>query len=137
VGRDARSNASDLPDVTSGIFFIPGLDMISVNQKWFARRVEFVTLLADVGQRIGCTNAQATAGGLASVAGGGKFANGAITAAFQYKVAHGDSAPGRVLINSDLVRLAPIAAVANDAIGQKRISSRVSPRSQSSSLMTS
>jgi RHS repeat-associated protein len=38
----------------------------------------------DFGQRIGGTIFQATAGGLASVAGGGKFANGAITGAFGY-----------------------------------------------------
>ena len=38
----------------------------------------------DIGQRIGGTLVQATAGGLASVAGGGKFANGAVTGAFQY-----------------------------------------------------
>lgn len=36
----------------------------------------------DLGQRIGGTIFSATVGGLASVAGGGKFANGAITAAF-------------------------------------------------------
>ncbi len=40
----------------------------------------------DLGQRIGGTIVQATAGGLASVAGGGKFANGAVTGAFQYLV---------------------------------------------------
>jgi hypothetical protein len=40
----------------------------------------------DIGERIGGTIAQATAGGLASVAGGGKFANGAVTGAFQYLV---------------------------------------------------
>jgi RHS repeat-associated protein len=39
---------------------------------------------ADLGQRIGGTIMEATAGGLASVAGGGKFANGAVTAAFGY-----------------------------------------------------
>jgi RHS repeat-associated protein len=38
----------------------------------------------DIGQRIGGTFMEATAGGLASVAGGGKFANGAVTAAFGY-----------------------------------------------------
>ena len=38
----------------------------------------------DFGQRIGGTVIEATAGGLASVAGGGKFANGAVTAAFGY-----------------------------------------------------
>ncbi|MGJ4946763.1 RHS repeat domain-containing protein [Bradyrhizobium sp. HKCCYLS20291] len=38
----------------------------------------------DIGERIGGTIVQATAGGLASIAGGGKFANGAITASFQY-----------------------------------------------------
>jgi RHS repeat-associated protein len=43
----------------------------------------------DIGERIGGTIVQATAGGLASVAGGGKFANGAVTAAFQYNVALG------------------------------------------------
>jgi hypothetical protein len=31
--EDARSDASDLPDVTSGIFLILGLDMISENRK--------------------------------------------------------------------------------------------------------
>jgi len=43
----------------------------------------------DIGERIGGTIVQATVGGLASVAGGGKFANGAATAAFQYNVALG------------------------------------------------
>ncbi|MGJ5135615.1 RHS repeat-associated core domain-containing protein [Bradyrhizobium oligotrophicum] len=43
----------------------------------------------DVGERVGGTIVQATAGGLASVAGGGKFANGAATGAFQYLVAFG------------------------------------------------
>jgi RHS repeat-associated protein len=38
----------------------------------------------DFGQRIGGTIVEATAGGLASVAGGGKFANGAVTGAFGY-----------------------------------------------------
>src|SRR5262249_18741967 len=38
----------------------------------------------DFEQRMGATLVQATVGGLASVAGGGKFANGAATAAFQY-----------------------------------------------------
>jgi hypothetical protein len=37
-----------------------------------------------MGQRIGATLAFAVAGGLGSVAGGGKFANGAVTAAFGY-----------------------------------------------------
>jgi hypothetical protein len=31
--KDGATNASDLPDVESGIFFIPGLDTISENQK--------------------------------------------------------------------------------------------------------
>lgn len=44
----------------------------------------FPNAKADIGQRIGGTIVQATAGGLASVAGGGKFANGAVTAGFQY-----------------------------------------------------
>jgi RHS repeat-associated protein len=39
---------------------------------------------SDLSERIGGTLVQATAGGLASVAGGGKFANGAVTGAFQY-----------------------------------------------------
>jgi RHS repeat-associated protein len=39
---------------------------------------------SNLGERIGGTLVQATAGGLASVAGGGKFANGAVTAGFQY-----------------------------------------------------
>jgi hypothetical protein len=43
----------------------------------------------DIGQRIGGTIVQATTGGLASVAGGGKFANGAVTGAFGYLVAIG------------------------------------------------
>jgi RHS repeat-associated protein len=43
----------------------------------------------DIGERIGGTIVQATAGGLASVAGGGKFANGAVTGAFQYLIALG------------------------------------------------
>jgi hypothetical protein len=38
----------------------------------------------DFGQRIGGTIMEATAGGFASVVGGGKFANGAVTAAFGY-----------------------------------------------------
>ena len=38
----------------------------------------------DIGQRIGGTIFEATAGGIASVAGGGKFANGAVTGAFGY-----------------------------------------------------
>jgi RHS repeat-associated protein len=38
----------------------------------------------NLSDRIGGTLVQATAGGLASVAGGGKFANGAVTAGFQY-----------------------------------------------------
>jgi RHS repeat-associated protein len=44
----------------------------------------FPNAAGDLGQKIGGTIVQATAGGLASVAGGGKFANGAITASFQY-----------------------------------------------------
>ena len=43
----------------------------------------------DIGQRIGGTILQATVGGLGSVAGGGKFANGAVTGAFQYLVTPG------------------------------------------------
>jgi RHS repeat-associated protein len=43
----------------------------------------------NIGERIGGTIVQATVGGLASVAGGGKFANGAVTGAFQYLVALG------------------------------------------------
>ncbi|WP_276576603.1 RHS repeat-associated core domain-containing protein, partial [Bradyrhizobium sp. 21] len=39
---------------------------------------------ADLGDRMGGTIVSAVAGGLASVAGGGKFANGAITGAFGY-----------------------------------------------------
>src|SRR6185437_2232216 len=38
----------------------------------------------NIGDRIGATVVSAAAGGLASVAGGGKFANGAVTAAFGY-----------------------------------------------------
>ncbi|MGJ4966936.1 hypothetical protein ACQR2C_32500, partial [Bradyrhizobium sp. HKCCYLRH3061] len=38
----------------------------------------------DLGEKIGGTIFEATAGGLASVAGGGKFANGAVTGAFGY-----------------------------------------------------
>ena len=38
----------------------------------------------DFGERVGGTIIEATAGGLASVAGGGKFENGAITGAFGY-----------------------------------------------------
>ena len=38
----------------------------------------------DIGQYMGATITQATIGGAASVAGGGKFANGAVTGAFQY-----------------------------------------------------
>jgi len=44
----------------------------------------FPNAASDIGQRVEGTIFQATAGGLASVAGGGKFANGAITGAFQY-----------------------------------------------------
>lgn len=44
----------------------------------------FPNASSDLGQRIGGTIIQATVGGLATVAGGGKFANGAITGAFQY-----------------------------------------------------
>ncbi|WP_298363011.1 RHS repeat-associated core domain-containing protein [uncultured Bradyrhizobium sp.] len=44
----------------------------------------FQNAQADIGERIGGTIVQATAGGLASVAGGGKFANGAVTGAFAY-----------------------------------------------------
>jgi RHS repeat-associated protein len=44
----------------------------------------FPNARTDLGQRIGGTIVEATAGGLASVAGGGKFANGAITGAFGY-----------------------------------------------------
>ncbi|CCD96150.1 membrane hypothetical protein [Bradyrhizobium sp. ORS 375] len=39
---------------------------------------------SSIGQRIGGTVLEAIAGGLASVAGGGKFANGAVTGAFGY-----------------------------------------------------
>jgi len=49
----------------------------------------FTNAKTDIGERIGGTIVQATAGGLASVAGGGKFANGAVTAAFQYNIALG------------------------------------------------
>ena len=42
-----------------------------------------------IGERIGGTIVQATVGGLASVAGGGRFANGAVTSGFQYLVALG------------------------------------------------
>jgi hypothetical protein len=49
----------------------------------------FPSAANDLGQRIGGTIIQATAGGLASVAGGGKFANGAATGAFGYLVALG------------------------------------------------
>jgi len=44
----------------------------------------FKSPLHNVEDLIGGTLVQATAGGLASVAGGGKFANGAVTAGFQY-----------------------------------------------------
>jgi hypothetical protein len=44
----------------------------------------FPNARTDLGQRIGGTIMEATAGGLASVAGGGKFANGTVTAAFGY-----------------------------------------------------
>jgi hypothetical protein len=49
----------------------------------------FPNASSDLGQRIDGTIVQATAGGLASVAGGGKFANGAVTGAFGYLVALG------------------------------------------------
>ena len=44
----------------------------------------FPNAQTDLGQRIGGTIVEATAGGVASVAGGGKFANGAVTGAFGY-----------------------------------------------------
>jgi hypothetical protein len=44
---------------------------------------------SDLGQRIGGTIVQATVGGLGSVAGGGKFAKGAVTGAFAYTIALG------------------------------------------------
>jgi RHS repeat-associated protein len=44
---------------------------------------------SDIGQRIGGTIVHATVGGLASVAGGGNFANGAVTSSFQYLVSLG------------------------------------------------
>src|SRR5581483_1941780 len=44
----------------------------------------FPNAQTDIGQRIGGTLVSATVGGFASLAGGGKFANGAITAAFGY-----------------------------------------------------
>src|SRR5262249_4408965 len=44
----------------------------------------FPNARTDIAQRIGGTFVEATAGGLASVAGGGKFANGAVTGAFGY-----------------------------------------------------
>jgi RHS repeat-associated protein len=43
----------------------------------------------DLGERIGSTIVRATAGGLGSIAGGGKFENGAVTAAFAYSLALG------------------------------------------------
>jgi hypothetical protein len=46
----------------------------------------------ELGQRIGGTIVEATAGGLASVAGGGKFENGAVTAAFVYVAYTGSAA---------------------------------------------
>src|ERR1700733_9939690 len=49
----------------------------------------FPNARTDLSQEIGGTIIQATAGGLASVAGGGKFANGAVTGAFGYLVAIG------------------------------------------------
>jgi hypothetical protein len=49
-------------------------------------RSVFQNPLHNTGDLIGGTVVQATAGGLASVAGGGKFANGAMTGAFQYLV---------------------------------------------------
>src|SRR6267154_3002364 len=42
----------------------------------------FPNARTNLGQRIGGTIMEATAGGLASVAGGGKFANGAVTGSF-------------------------------------------------------
>jgi hypothetical protein len=44
----------------------------------------FPNAKTNFGQYIGATITRATIGGLASVAGGGKFANGAVTGAFQY-----------------------------------------------------
>ncbi len=44
----------------------------------------FPNAQGDLGDRIGGTIVSATAGGLASIAGGGRFENGAITAAFGY-----------------------------------------------------
>jgi RHS repeat-associated protein len=49
----------------------------------------FPNARSDVGERIGGTIVQASVGGLASVAGGGKFANGAVTSSFQYLVSLG------------------------------------------------
>ncbi|WP_315770063.1 MULTISPECIES: RHS repeat-associated core domain-containing protein [unclassified Bradyrhizobium] len=49
----------------------------------------FTDARTNIGDRIGGTIVQATVGGLASVAGGGKFANGALTAALQYNISLG------------------------------------------------
>jgi hypothetical protein len=54
----------------------------------------FPNASGNLGERIGGTFVQATAGGLASVAGGGKFANGAVTGAFGYLVSFGSTAGG-------------------------------------------
>lgn len=44
----------------------------------------FPNAKTDIGQYMGATLARATVGGLSSVAGGGKFGNGALTGAYQY-----------------------------------------------------
>jgi RHS repeat-associated protein len=44
----------------------------------------FPNAKTDIGQYMGATLTRATIGGLSSVAGGGKFANGALTGAYQY-----------------------------------------------------
>ena len=44
----------------------------------------FPNAKTDIGQYMAATLARATIGGVASVAGGGKFANGALTGAYQY-----------------------------------------------------
>ncbi|PDT87478.1 hypothetical protein CO669_25265 [Bradyrhizobium sp. Y36] len=55
-------------------------------------RSVFQNPLQNTGDLIGGTIVQATAGGIASVAGGGKFANGAVTAGFQYLASIGADA---------------------------------------------
>jgi RHS repeat-associated protein len=61
----------------------------------FVTQGMFPNAATDLGERIGGTLVQATVGGITSIAGGGKFANGAATGAFSYLVALGPVSRGR------------------------------------------